>query len=139
MKRSRKEPVTTLRVLDAINDDISISMVEIILNNSENTSDTLIEKLKLTHRQYYFRIVKLLKTGIVGSKSKKYFITSFGKLIYHAHSKIVIAVAHLSTLRIIDVIMDMDISGDDYRNAIGELIQEAELKNILLKSNVMQR
>jgi predicted transcriptional regulator len=138
MKKRRGEAaVTRLQVLKVIYDDISISMVEMIQNNSE-TADSLTDKLNITHKQYYDRITKLLKTGIIKHKSKVYYITSFGKLIYQAHFKIAKATINLSTLKAIDAIkLRNDLSRDEYRNVVDGLIGDNELKDVLLSSDAI--
>lgn len=111
MKSGRREEVTTLEILGAISDDISISMFNLIANGSE-TTNSLIEKIKSNRKQIHDRMTKLLNAGLVRRKKGDYSITSFGKLMY--------------------AIRDSDISQDEYRKFIDELIHENELKDMIL-------
>lgn len=137
MGRKKVKAVTKLEVLETISDDVSLIMISMIQNNSE-TADSLIDKLNITHKQYYDRITKLLKTGLVKRKGRDYFITSFGKLIYQAHLKIAKGATNLSRLKAIDAIKsNNDMSHDEYRNVIDGLIDDNELKKIILTSDAI--
>ena len=79
--------VTKLQVLCTIYDSTSINIIGLVHNDSQ-TPKTIMKKLNITLKQYRVRISKLLKAGLVKRKSKKYSITSFGKIVYDAYSKI---------------------------------------------------
>lgn len=137
MGRKTVKAVTKLQVLDTISDDVSLIMISMIQNTSE-TVDSIIDKLNITHKQYYDRITKLLKTGLVKRRGRYFYITSFGKLIYQAHLKIAKAATNLSTLKAIDAIkLNNEMSHDEYRNIIDGLIDDNELKNIILNSDAI--
>ncbi len=44
----------------------------------------LIRKSRLTRRQYYPRMSSLIKAGLISIWNGKYFLTSFGKVVYDA-------------------------------------------------------
>ena len=124
--------VTKLQVLCTIYDSTSINIIGLVHNDSQ-TPETIMKKLNITLKQYSVRISKLLKAGLVKRKSKKYSITSFGKIVYDAYSKIARAAINLSTLKVMDTIkLNKNISHDEYRNVIEYLISDNQLKNILL-------
>jgi predicted transcriptional regulator len=128
------QTVTRLQILCTICDDITVGMMSLIQNNLE-TAETLVSKLKITHKQYHNRISKLIKAGLVRRNCKKYSITSFGKVVYDAYLKMAKAKINLSTLKAIDTIkLNNDIPLDEHRNVINHVIDDYELKNILLAS-----
>src|SRR5919197_6582515 len=45
-------------------------------------------KTKLTSKQYYSRMSKMTKAGIVKRKSGRYNLTAFGKIVYDAQATI---------------------------------------------------
>jgi predicted transcriptional regulator len=137
MKRRKVQAVTKLQVLDAISDDVSPIMISMIQDTSE-TADSVISKLNITHKQYYDRLGKLLKTGLVKRKGRDFYIKSFGKLIYQAYLKIAKAASNLSRLKALDAIkLNNKMSPDEYRNIIDGLIDDNELKKIILNSDTI--
>jgi predicted transcriptional regulator len=74
--------ITKAQVLDAISDVSALKLFDAIANDVEESS---LEKLKMTRKQYYTRLAKLVKTGLVKRQKRKYTITSFGKVVYNIH------------------------------------------------------
>src|SRR5213080_4252594 len=73
------------RVVDVIklmSDDKSLFIFNTIFLASGNNSETLRAQLKLTQKQYYSRISRLIKAGLVKRQKGRYFVTAFGKVIY---------------------------------------------------------
>ena len=93
--------IDTADVLNAIADDSSLILFNTIaITNC--TSDILISKLKLTRKQYYSRMFRLIKGGLVKRKNGRYFLTSFGKIVYGAQSLIEKAIEQYWSLKAID-------------------------------------
>jgi predicted transcriptional regulator len=67
-------------------------------------SSILISRLNLTRKQYYSRMSDLTNAGLILRKNGKYFLTSFGKVVYEAQDLIGKAIQHLSKLKAIDSI-----------------------------------
>ena len=49
---------------------------------ASGTSDLLMRKLNLTPKQFYSRMSCLVECGLIKRKSRKLFLTSFGKIVY---------------------------------------------------------
>jgi predicted transcriptional regulator len=130
MKPTRRGTVTRVEVLDAISDDISLNLLNVIINEAGNAG-SLRDQLQLSQREYYARMVKLVDTGLVKRKGRAYTITSFGRLIYQVQLKIAKAQKNLSKLKMADIVRDSDISKDEYREFIDKLIDDNEIKNII--------
>jgi predicted transcriptional regulator len=118
-------------VLDAISDDISFNMLDIIIRDVQ-TIDSLTDKLNVSNKQCYDRIVKFLDIGLIKRKGMNYVITSFGRLIFEAQMKVAKAVQKLSKLKVIYAVRNGDISRDEYATLIDELIEDNEIKDIIL-------
>lgn len=88
-------------ILRAISDDKSIVLLNTIALASGN-SDILISSLKLTRKQYYSRISVLIKAELVKRQNGKYFLTSFGKMVYDFQAKVGHAVANYWKLKAVD-------------------------------------
>ena len=127
----RRGTVTKLKVLDAISDDISLNLLNVIFNEA-GTANSLRDQLQLSQKEYYPRMAKLIETGLIKRKSRAYTITSFGRLIHQAQLKVAKASKNLLKLKIADIVGDSDISADEYTEFIDKLIDDIEIKNIIL-------
>lgn len=77
--------MTLLDVLNAIHDINGRD----IFNSIEG--DRLC-KLKMTRKQYYLRLSKLIKANMIKRKNGKYLLTPFGKVIYMVQLEFVKAI-----------------------------------------------
>ena len=131
MKRNKAVDLSKLQVLNAVNDDISMELLSTIANEPE-TAEGLIDRLKLSHRQYYNRISKLLNCGLVNLNGRKYTITTFGKLINGVLLKVSKVVGNSWKLKAIDAINSYkEMTLDERKRVIDQLIDDIELKKII--------
>ena len=75
--------VSVAEILDAICDDKSLKLFNAIATKGGNSGDLSVQ-LKLSRKEYYSRISKLVDTGIVKKEGRRYTITVFGRVIYEA-------------------------------------------------------
>jgi predicted transcriptional regulator len=99
--------------IKAISDDKSLTLFNTVALASGNT-DILRKTLKLTRRQYYSRMSDLVDAGLVIRKNGKYFLTSFGRLVYEAQMIIGKAVGIFWKLKAIDS-FETSFGSPDYR------------------------
>jgi hypothetical protein len=71
---------------------------------------------------------------LVKRNSGCYNITSFGRLIFHTQAKVAKAIENLSKLKIVDAIRSSDLPKDEHTKLIDELIDDEELKEMIVKS-----
>ncbi len=78
-----KEPknVTMLGVLDAIRDPDGHDLFNSIATD-RRSNDTFDYTVKITRKQYYSRLSKLVKADLIKRKEGKYVLTPFGEVIY---------------------------------------------------------
>ncbi len=121
-------------ILRAISDDKSIVLFNTIALASGG--DILISSLKLTRKQYYSRISALIKAELIKRQNGKYFLTSFGKIVYDFQAKVGHAVTNYWKLKAIDsfeISAAIDrVSKDEYSKIINSLIDNQEIKKILI-------
>jgi predicted transcriptional regulator len=68
--------------IKAISDDKSLSIFKLIADANFNGEISL-KKLGLSTKQFYSRISQMMVvTGLIKRQSRKYYLTSFGKVIY---------------------------------------------------------
>ena len=120
-------------VLKTIADDKSLVLLNTIaLSNGD--SDNRIRTLHLTRKQYYARLSALLKAGLVKREMAKYYLTTFGLILYHAQEIIGNALNQHWKLKAIDSI---NVTCRDelpqFHKIIDTLITNQEIKNILLQ------
>jgi predicted transcriptional regulator len=126
--------VSKISLLFAISDKKSSNIFKSIASARSNT-DILITQLKLTRKQYYSRMSRLLQAGLVKRQKGRYLLTAFGKVIYSAQmnleAKIENALTNYWKLKAIDS-LEMP-SREETEKVISALIDNEEIKSVLLK------
>ena len=123
-------------VLDTISDDKSLVLFNTIALSNSDGSDILISNLKLTRKQYYSRISKLVKVDLVVRRNGKYFLTSLGKIVYDAQKIIGNAVGDYWKLKAVDTLEITDqMPKEEYNEIINALIENEKIKEgLIIKS-----
>ena len=122
---------TADKVLTAISDKESLELFRFIAINSED-SDSLRTKTNLTRKQYYSRLSRMTKVGLVKRKKGKHSLTAFGKVVYDAQTIIEKAVNNYWTLKAIDSIeVSNDLPAEERIKLIDSLLDNSHIKEIL--------
>jgi DNA-binding HxlR family transcriptional regulator len=124
-------------VINLISDDKSLLIYKTIFLASGDSSEILRTQLKLTRKQYYSRISRLTKAGLVKRQKGRYFVTSFGKVIYEAQRLLESAVKNLWSLKAIDslgVAIDDNVPKEERVKIINLMISNPQIKEILLSA-----
>jgi predicted transcriptional regulator len=133
--------ISVADVLRSISDKKSLELFRIVvLTNSQPdaAADVLITKTNLTRRQYYSRMSKLTKAGLIKRKNGIHNLTIFGKVVYNTQMKIENAVNNYWKLKAIDSLEDSTLSPTERKKLIDNLLDNQEIKDILVspdKSN----
>jgi predicted transcriptional regulator len=145
-KRKRNDNVDTARnpnskfkadVIKLISDDKTWLIFNTIFLASGDSSENLTAGFKLTRKQYYSRMSSLIKAGLVKRQKGKYFVTTFGSVIFDAHRLLGDAVKDYWKLKAIDslgVTNDSKMPKDQRKKIIEELIDNRQLKDISLST-----
>lgn len=145
-KRKRNYDVDTARnqnskivagVIKIISDDKTRLIFNTIFLESGDSSETLRTELKLTRKQYYSRISRLIKAGLVKRQRGKYFVTAFGRVIFDSHRLLGTAIKNYWKLKAIDslgVANDSKMPKEQRNKIIEELIDNRQLKDISLST-----
>src|SRR5438067_10912908 len=129
-KRGSSSP-SIVNILIAISDDKALTLFKTIA--FENTdSDTLLDRTKLTRKQYYSRIADLIKAGLVKRRGGSYFLTAAGKIVYDSQILIETAINNYWKLKVIDSLDSKDLSKDEYAKVVNTLIDNTKLREIIL-------
>ena len=126
--------VSVSDTLSAISNDKSLVLFNTIALASGDSSIP-ISRLNLTRKQYYSRISGLINVGLITRKNGKYFLTSFGKVVYAAQELIGNAFQHSSKLKAIDSIETHDFPAAERKRIIDTLIDSSKIREILISPN----
>lgn len=122
-------------IVDAVISDRSSAKLLGLIASSESSTGILLTKLNLTRKQYYSKMFRLVKAGIVKRQKGRYSLTAFGRVIYTAHKKLEMeiesALKDYWKLRAIDS-MDLSTGDEEHDRVISTLIENQQIKNVLL-------
>jgi predicted transcriptional regulator len=126
---------TAATVLKTVADDRSMELFRTIAQGMID-SESLKSKTKLTRKQYYSRLSRMTKAGLVRKKSGKYLLTAFGKVVYDAQNTVDNALTNYWKLKAIDSLeMSNELPKEEQQKLIDALLDNAELKGILVKGS----
>jgi predicted transcriptional regulator len=125
--------VSVVEILEAISDVKSLKLFNTIATKGGNSEDLSVQ-LKLSRKEYYSRMSRLMKTGMVKRKNGKHFLTAFGKIVYDAQVTVKKAVESYWKLKAIDSIdLSDEITVKERDKLIQTLIDDVEIREILSK------
>jgi predicted transcriptional regulator len=121
------------KVLKSISDAESLELFRsIALKDSD--SESLRNRTKMTRKQYYSRMSRLMKAGLIKRKNGKHNLTAFGKVIYDTQITIENAINNYWKLKAIDSLeMSNDLPAEERKKLIDNLIENNGIREILAK------
>ncbi|HET7149023.1 MAG TPA: hypothetical protein VFI73_11045 [Candidatus Nitrosopolaris sp.] len=128
-------------VIKLISDNKSLLIFKTIFLATEENGDSgenLRTQLKLTKKEYYSRISRLKKAGLVNRQKGRYFVTAFGRVIYGAQRLLGSAVNNYWKLKAIDslgISTDDKVPPEERTKIIDLMIGNPQIKEILLSAN----
>lgn len=130
-----KVPTSIAVVIQAISDDKSLTLFRAIaLEAGGIDTGKLRGRTKFTRKQYYSRMEKMLKSGMIRRRRGKYVLTSFGKVIYEALRTAENGLENFWRLNAMDsLITTGELPDDEQRKALDALLENEELRKIVHK------
>lgn len=123
-------------IFSAVSDDKSLLLFNTIAVSNSETSDMLLTNLNLTKKQYYSRISSLVKANLVTKRNGKYFLTTFGKIVYDAVTTIGKATGEYWKLKAVDRLKsDQMLPTVEYNKIINTLIENEKLRDVLVSKS----
>ena len=126
-------------IINAISDKISLDIFKTIATQNITDSKALRRNLRLTTRQYYNRMSRMTKVGLIKRENGKYLLTSLGKVVYNAVSNIRMALQHYWKLKAIDTLQERNLNrkfpNEEYSMILEKLIDVPEIREILKGPN----
>lgn len=133
ISRTNWEMISVVDILSALSDDKAFIMYNTIALGEGNDFKTLLRNMGITPHQYYSRILRITKAGLVKRENGKYVTTALGNVVYEAVSTIGKALKHYWALKAIESFQSsapID-SKKHISLLIDTLIDDQEIKKIL--------
>jgi hypothetical protein len=119
------------KVFESLSDNVSLGLFTTIAHESIN-SVALRNKVKITRKQYYSRLSKMMKAGLIKRSNGKLVVTAFGKIVYKVQETVENASSNQWKLRAIDSIeLSDELPGEERRQLLESLIDNKQLREIL--------
>jgi hypothetical protein len=134
---SLKMTLTEAAIINAISDVQSLDLFKAIAHTNAD-SDILTKKAKLTRKQYYSRMSRMTKVGLIQRKNGKYFLTSLGRVTYQAQTMIENALTDYWKLKAIDSLdssINIGLPRDERDKILNTLIDNQKIRQILSLNN----
>jgi len=119
-------------VINAISDDKALTIFNTVALSAGKT-DILISTLGLTRKQFYSKMERLMKQGLLVRRNGRYFITTLGKVMYELQSILGVALNNYWKLKAIDSLeAPASLPEHELNKLIESLLENTVLKNIVL-------
>ena len=120
-------------MLRAIADDKSLELFGTVAQENID-SRNLKSKIKLTRKQYYSRLSRMTRMGLVRRKNGKYVLTSFGKIVYESKLTLENALNNYWKLKAIDSIeTSNELPLEERQKLIETLLDNKGLKAVIVR------
>ena len=129
---------TAASVLRSISDDKSLELFRTVALETID-SKNLKNRTKLTRKQYYSRLSRMTRTGLVRKKNGKYILTTFGKIVYESQLTVENALNNYWKLKAIDSLeTSNELPKEEQQKLIETLLDNQEIKEILVRESSLE-
>jgi predicted transcriptional regulator len=129
----------TRDIINAIADEKALALFDAIAVSDDSDSEILITKVRLSRKEYYMRISRLVKAGLASRKTGTYSLTMLGQIVYQAQLAIDHAVDISPNLKAVDMLKNSSNIPEGELNKVTSFLLSNELsKNILLQRSWRQ-
>ena len=119
------------QVFESLSDNVSLELFTTIAHESIN-SVILRNKIKITRKQYYSRLSKMMKAGLIKRSSGKLVLTAFGKIVNEVQTTVQNASKNQWKLRAIDSIeLSDELPKEERKKLLESLIDNRQRREIL--------
>ena len=130
--------ISTIDILNALSDDKALIIFNTITLGKCYDFKTLIKSMGITQSQYYSRLHKMSKTGLVKRENGKYMTTTRGNVVYEAVLMVGKALNYYWALKAIELFLSSSPAADPMEDKSmlismlrDSLIDDNQLKKIL--------
>jgi DNA-binding transcriptional ArsR family regulator len=128
------EMIRMADILSALSDDKAFTIYNTIVLSNGQDFRTLIMHMGITPRQYYSRLFKLTKAGLIRRENRKYVITPLGVVVYKAISLVGMGLKYYWVLKVIESFQAPSTinSNEVISKLVDTLIEDHDVKKILM-------
>ncbi|MGB8641402.1 MAG: hypothetical protein WCD28_03865 [Nitrososphaeraceae archaeon] len=130
--------ISIINILNALSDDKALILFNTITLGKCYDFKTLIKSMGITQSQYYSRLHKMSKMGLVKKENGKYMTTTLGNVVYEAVLMVGKALNYYWALKAIELFLSSSPAADPMEDKsmltsmlIDRLINDNQLKKIL--------
>jgi hypothetical protein len=118
-------------VFRSLSDNISVGLFTTIAHEGVNNI-VLRNKVKITRKQYYSRLSKMMNAGLIKRSNGRLILTAFGRIVYQVQETIEDASINQWKLRAIDSFeLTDDLPIEERRKLLESLIDNKQIREIL--------
>jgi predicted transcriptional regulator len=131
--------ISIVDVLSALSDDKAFILYNSIALGEGRNYKMLIKNLGITPHQYYSRILRITKAGLVKKENGKYVTTALGNVVYDAISTVGKALEHYWDIKAIESFQAVEpIESREYlTNLVDALIVDQKIRKILIEPQII--
>ena len=119
-------------VLRAISDDKALTLFNTVALSTGKT-DMLLSTMNLTRKQYYSKMERLSKQGLLVRKGGRYYLTTLGKVLYELQNTLGVALDNYWKLKAIDSLLTPPALPEfELNKMIDTLLENNDLKKLIL-------
>jgi predicted transcriptional regulator len=119
------------KILAALSNDASHELFKIVAAGKISTYD-LKTQMKLTKKQYYSRLHRLIQSGLIRRKDSLYCLTTFGKIFYDSQIVVENALDNFWKMKAMDSLeLAEGIHPDERKELLETLMKNNDVKAIL--------
>jgi predicted transcriptional regulator len=133
--RTPKFQAKLAEILHELVEEGSSNILITIATRKQIRTKTLRSLNNLTAKQYYSRLQRLMRLGLIKRKSGVFTITSFGEVIYDGKKKIDSAIDQYWQLKAVDSVKASNEINEDIRmKMVDNIVTDNSIKLILLNA-----
>jgi predicted transcriptional regulator len=120
------------KVFESLSDNMSLEMFRSIARQSIDSA-ILRNQVNITRKQYYSRLSKMMKIGLIKRNNGKLVLTAFGKIVFKVQQNVENASSDQWKLKAIDSIeLSDELPKEERSQLIETLLDNKQLREILL-------
>jgi hypothetical protein len=121
------------KIFESLSDEQSVTLFTTIAAHDIYSTE-LRTRVVLTRKQYYSRISRMIKVGLIKRRSGKLVLTAFGKIVWESQQIVEAAYKNQWKLKVLDSIdVSDELPKDERRKLLDNLIENRYMREILSK------
>ena len=130
--------ISVNEILSALSDDKAFILYNTIALGEGHNCKTLIKNMGITPHQYYSKLLRITKAGLVKKEQGKYVTTALGNIVYDAVSTVGKAVDHYWAIKAIESFRSLAANDSNvhFSTLIDTLVKDHKIKKLLIESPI---